>query len=158
MLLVSSLFPKSYFLGIKFLTLFLFIAPTLVVFLGCQITPQLSKTPDFNEESGRLFIHRLSAEATGQPRVLIDGHEVSDLNLLDQFGIVQNEGEHELELFDLPVDSGISEIDYRIKRDRDLHLYYCKEDGSFHWYMNRKGESIGNKVDFCRKASAARPQ
>lgn len=123
--------------------------PLVMLLMGCQIKPTLSETRDFNEDSGRVFVHHLQDTNNPNTKVMIDGEEVSDLGLLDQFGIKQSEGEHEIEFVDLPLDSGISEIDYKVQKNKDLHLFYCKGNGSFHWFMMPQGKSVSKDKVAC---------
>ncbi len=117
---------------------------------GCQVSTKLAETPDFNEPGGRLFVHQMGQHST-DTKILIDGQEVKDLKQLDHDGVVQKIGEHEIEFKGLPNDSGLSEIDYRINKNRDLHLYYCETDGSFHWYVRPMGEKPPREKSFCQK-------
>ena len=137
----------------RFFKALIVLAPVLLLFLGCQVNPKLSETPDFNENVGKLYVHQITNKAVNKTKVFIDGEEIRDLALLDQTGVIQTVGEHEVEFFNLPVDSGISEIDYKIQKNRDLHLYYCQDDGSFHWYMRKSGDSLARVKSICQKAT-----
>ena len=69
---------------LKLLTIFLLAAPMLLIFLGCQLTPQLANTTDFNEETGKLQAHQLNKEPKKKTKAFGGGSEMNDMILLDQ--------------------------------------------------------------------------
>ncbi|MEM7646361.1 MAG: hypothetical protein AAF203_05585 [Pseudomonadota bacterium] len=126
-------------LDLKYFSL-LFLAPlTLIVAMGCQVSPRLADTPNFEEGAGKLFVHQ-NHKAQQELKIRVDGQPIDDLNRLDEKGLLQPQGKHAME-FQFPgTNNGISEIDYTIQKDKSSHLFYCHTDGSFHWYMTPLNE------------------
>lgn len=139
---------RSQFPGILLLATILFTS-------ACQLSPVLldANDPYEDEDVGRLYFHQIRnnpLDPSENTKVLLDGKEITDLNRLDTAGVPQKSGEHEIEFMSLPSNSGLEEMDYKIKKGQELHLYYCQSDGSFHWYSNPVGVQKKKTEGMCQ--------
>jgi hypothetical protein len=122
----------------------IFLILNLLILNACQMGPQLSESTDFYEDSGRFYLHTLGSRAKVS-RVYIDGKEIKDTERLDKEGIVQKAGEHEIEFEGTPMATGLEEIDYKMQKNQDLHLYYCESNQSFHWFAGLDKKQVEAK-------------
>lgn len=93
-----------------------------------------------SEETGKFYFHKIKASEeekikASELEIFIDGQKATDLEVLDKKGIEQREGKHKIDIKGKKINFGLSEIDYNIKRNQELHLYFCESDKSFHSYV-----------------------
>ena len=68
----------------KYLLNLLVLMLILSFVVGCQLSPELNKTRDFDEEESGFYIHQLKNHNNKDTLVLIDGEPVNDFLILDQ--------------------------------------------------------------------------
>lgn len=96
--------------------------------------------PEDKEKPGRFYFHSASVGFVGDIKIKVDDKEFDEFKKISKYGLDQESGDHKLQFFNLPMDSGLKELAYKIESGKELHLYYCQGDGTFTWTTNKVGK------------------